>query len=160
MSGSKGALAQPRGCGDRYGGKSGCHGSVKVSVHLGVAGFTWTTDMMRLVLGLLVLTAIAGCETVTPGTPAGLAYCASLFRVYAKLRPDAMNLDQWGKVAWDRGLKTYDKDGDGKVDGAEWSAQARARLARATTPQEVKAGQQWLRWSEKTFDKLDQGHKG
>lgn len=100
--------------------------------------------------------ALCGCQTVAPGTPRILANCDVAIRAHAKIRPDAVNSSEWIELSWARTRSMSDKNGDGRIDRAEWLGYATPGVGAAYPEMWAKARSQL----EKTFDKIDRQHKG
>jgi hypothetical protein len=112
---------------------------------------------VRLTAGLAVLgfaAALTGCATA-PGGPALRAACQADLDAYARHRPDALTADEWAERSWSRDPHARGQP-DYRFTKAEW-------LAPATPPPGTPYPEQWAkgrRSLERTFDRMDKGHKG
>lgn len=112
--------------------------------------------MPRIAPWLLTIGAAllaGGCETVRPATTASYAECDKRIAVYGKLRPGFLNLEEWSERDWESLRGTFDKNGDGRVDWAEWSTGL-------PTPPNLPDRAMYDREQAHLFKTLDRSNKG
>ena len=94
-----------------------------------------------------------GCQTVLPATAASYAECDKRIATYGKARPGFINADEWAQRDWDNFRGMFDKNGDGRVDRAEWSTGV-------LVPPGLPDRAMWDREQERNFRRLDRANKG
>jgi hypothetical protein len=104
----------------------------------------------------VLLLALTSCQTVAPGTPTFLANCDAAIREFAKIRPGALNSDEWAQLSWTR-TRRMDRNGDGKIDKAEWVGTFGESDNAAAHPEFWAKGRESL---ERSFDRADRDHRG